>query len=141
MIDAATTIEAVADAPIDRPSDAHAVVVMDEPDASHKTVPRPRPDAGAKTIARDAALANELPKDAAGVAPAGFGKLTAKHKPDGSYLNVLVDGKLFGTTPLFGKQIASGAHVIELLEPDTNKVVVKKQVVVDVGGAVKIEPP
>jgi hypothetical protein len=70
----------------------------------------------------------------------GVGKLTAKHKPDGPYLNVVIDGKLFGTTPLFNKTIPAGTHTIELLEPDTAKVVVRKTVTVEPGQSVKIEP-
>ena len=125
--------------PIDAPpidaSELDAFVVLI--DASAKTTHR---DGGPKTVQRDASIA--VPIDASVIAPpAGFGKLTAKHKPEGTYLNVVLDGKLLGVTPLFGKKIPAGTHTIELLQPDTGQVVVRKQVTVEDGQAVSIEPP
>jgi len=138
------TIDATIDAPIvtvtlDAGVEVDAVVPSDAPiDAPTRTVR----DAGVKTVHRDAAVAVAAPIDAAVVAPppSGFGKLTAKHAPDGTYLNVVIDGALFGTTPLFNKSIPAGTHTIELLEPNTAKVVVRKTVTVEPGQAVKIEP-
>jgi len=141
-------VVAIADAALDAPivtapSDAgvelDAFVPSDAPiDAPTRTVR----DAGVKTVQRDAAISVAVPIDAAVVTPppSGVGKLTAKHKPDGPYLNVVIDGKLFGTTPLFNKTIPAGTHTIELLEPDTAKVVVRKTVTVEPGQSVKIEP-
>jgi hypothetical protein len=86
-------------------------------------------DAGPRTVARDASPARSI--DAAQPPPPsdGFGLMTAKH-PGDTYLNVVVDGKFLGVTPMFKRKIAAGPHVIELVTPDTNVVVLRREVTV-----------
>jgi eukaryotic-like serine/threonine-protein kinase len=94
------------------------------------------PDAGARTVERDAPRAI----DAAPPPPAeGFGLMTAKH-PGDTYLNVVVDGKFLGVTPMFKKKLAAGHHVIELVTADTNAVVVRREITVVDGQAFTIQP-
>jgi len=102
-------------------------------DAGHRRPVRPPRDAG-HTIARDA--------DPATIADAavGFGALTAKHKGD-RYLNVLIDGRMIGPTPLFKLRIAAGAHVVELVDPRTTDVVARRSVKVEAGETVTVTEP
>lgn len=103
-------------------------------DAGHHRPPRPPHDAG-HTIARDAEIA-AAPADAA----ASFGALTAKHKGD-RYLNVLIDGRMIGPTPVFKLRIAAGTHVVELVDPRTTDVVARRSVKVEPGETVTVTEP
>jgi len=67
----------------------------------------------------------------------GFGTLTAKHTKD-RFLNIVIDGRQLGTTPLFRKSVPAGTHTIELIDPQTSEVVTRRTVKVDVGQSVTI---
>lgn len=99
-------------------------------DAGHRRPVRTPRDAG-HTSAHDA----QAPAAAVEPAPPSFGALTAKHRGD-RYLNVIVDGRLVAVTPMFGKPLATGTHVIELVDPRSLEVVVKRTVKVEVGETV-----
>jgi serine/threonine-protein kinase len=103
-------------------------------DAGHRRPVRPPHDAG-HTIARDADIA-AAPADAA----TSFGALTAKHKGD-RYLNVLIDGRMIGPTPVFKLRLATGTHVVELVDPRTTDVVARRSVKVEVGETVTVTEP
>jgi len=110
------------------PIDAGVVPI----DAGHRRPIRPPIDAG-RTVARDAAPAAEP-------VVAGFGALIAKHKGD-RYLNVVIDGRIIGPTPMFGQKIATGTHVVELVDAKTSEVVVKRTIKVELGATVSVVEP
>jgi predicted Ser/Thr protein kinase len=132
--DAAVVAERPADAaPIEPPGDAPVERTVHPPrDPHHRTVRVP-PDAGRT----DPPAALEPP---AAVAARGAGKLTAKSKGE-TYLSVVLDGAIIGPTPMFGKPIAAGTHVIQLVEPKTSKVVVRRTVTIGDGDAVTVVEP
>jgi serine/threonine-protein kinase len=115
--------------PIDAPE-------LPEPpiDAGHRRPVRPPRDAG-HTVARDAEIA-AAPADAA----VSFGAVTAKHKGD-RYLNVLIDGRMIGPTPLFKLRLATGTHVVELVDPRTTDVVARRSVKIEAGETVTVTEP
>jgi eukaryotic-like serine/threonine-protein kinase len=121
--------------PVDPPVDPP----IDPPiDAGHRRPVRVPLDAG-RTVGRDA----QVPTTAAAVidaAPQGYGALTAKSKGE-QYLSVIVDGRMVGPTPMFDEPILAGTHVIELVEPKTSEVVVRRTVKVEVGKTVTIVEP
>jgi len=117
--------------PVDPPSDPPI-------DAGHRRPVRAPRDAG-RTVGRDA----QIPATAAAVldaAPQGYGALTAKSKGE-QYLSVIVDGRMIGPTPKFDEEILAGTHVIELVDPKTSQVVVRRTVKVEVGKTVTIVEP
>jgi predicted Ser/Thr protein kinase len=98
------------------PADAAEVAPIDAGRPA-RDAGRPRRDAAVMPMAADAAVV------------AGTGYLIAKHGPARRYLNVLVDGHQFGTTPiLVPKKLPAGAHVIELVEPTTGETVVHQRI-------------
>ncbi len=138
-IDAASLPADAPRPPADAPVDAvalDAVLVLVPGDASGHTTPR---DAAVHAIARDAMVA-VVPLDAtaATVRPAGTGFLDVTHKSGGSYLNVVVDGKQFGVTPMFHKKLPAGPHTIELLAPDTGEVVTTRSITIEDGATAKV---
>jgi len=106
------------DAPPPAPIDAAAPVVVD---AGHHHVAT-KPDAPPAPPLIDAPPA-----------PTGTGFLIAKNKPGGTYLNVLVDGKQFGVTPILGKgkPLAAGKHHVQLVRPDSGDVVVDETIAIE----------
>ncbi|HEX2690446.1 MAG TPA: serine/threonine-protein kinase [Kofleriaceae bacterium] len=122
------------------PVDAEPVDAGPSPDApidaGHRRV-RPLLDGG-RTLARDAPVTAAAAIDAPQIQ--GYGALTAKHRGD-RYLNVVVDGHIVGPTPAFSEQISAGTHVIELVDPSTSKVVVRRTVTVEVGKTVTVVEP
>ncbi|HEX8114345.1 MAG TPA: PEGA domain-containing protein, partial [Kofleriaceae bacterium] len=82
------------------------------------------------------AAGTAAPADAA----ATFGGITAKHKGD-RYLNVLIDGQMVGPTPLFNRRLATGSHVVELVDPRSNDVVARRSVKVEAGETVTVTEP
>ncbi|MEO7735017.1 MAG: serine/threonine-protein kinase [Kofleriaceae bacterium] len=131
----AHAIDAAPDAPpIDAPVDAIAAIDAGVPpiDAGHRRPIRPPVDAG-RTVVHDAAPAAEP-------VVAGFGALVAKHKGD-RYLNVVIDGRIIGPTPMFRQKIATGTHVVELVDAKTSEVVVKRTVKVELGATVSVVEP
>jgi eukaryotic-like serine/threonine-protein kinase len=127
-----------ADAPIHAMHEPTLAPTLAPVDAGRRPVRPPR-DAGrgaARTIALDAAAPVVAALDAA----QGWAALTAKHKGS-QYLNVVLDGRIIGPTPMFKQRISTGSHVIELVEPRTGDVVVRRTVTADVGENVTIVPP
>lgn len=108
-----------ADTPLDAglPVDAHRRTRVPAERVPAERIPAQRVPAEPHTAA---------PRDAA-PATAGFGALTAKHKGD-RYLNVLLDGRMLGPTPMFGKKLPAGTHTIELVDPATSAVLVSRSV-------------
>jgi predicted Ser/Thr protein kinase len=135
-IDAANQLDAAIAADVLEPDAVPDIDAAVPVDAEVKTTPHEH------TVKRDAGVKKELPIDAAVVAPppTGFGKLTAKHRPNDKFLIILIDGRFYDHTPVFGGKIAAGAHTIELVEPDTKAVVVTKKVTVEDGEPVLVEP-
>jgi hypothetical protein len=129
VIDAAPdALDAVTDAAPDAPGPPI--------DAGHRRPPRPPRDAGPR-IARDAEPLAASPADPS---PAGYGAITAKHSGD-HYLNVVVDGRIVDTTPVYARRLAAGTHVVELVDPRTSEVVVKRTIKVDAGQTVTVVQP
>lgn len=106
-------------------------------DGGHRRPVRPLLDAG-RSLARDATIAAAV-IDASSQAQ-GFGALTAKHK-GGRYLSVVVDGRIVGPTPKFGEPIPAGTHVVELVDPKTSQVVIRRTVKIDLGETVTVVEP
>jgi protein kinase-like protein len=107
-------------------------------DAGHRRAVRTPLDAG-RPAGHDAQV---LPTTAAVIdaAPQGYGALTAKSKGE-QYLSVIVDGRMIGPTPKFDEEILAGTHVIELVDPKTSQVVIRRTVKVEVGKTVTIVEP
>jgi hypothetical protein len=119
------------------PVDAFVPVDAPEPpDAGQRTVQRDAPQR--RVDARPDAAEPAVSIDAGTPAATGFGTLTAKHPPDGTYLNVIVDGQLFANTPIFNKKIPAGPHTIQLVTPDTHQVVLSRTVTIVAGQAISI---
>lgn len=148
--DAAIDAEAIAklppDAAIDAAIDAAAVPV----DAEERVVPAdapidapPRkstpPDAGARPLPIDAAEKAAAIDAAAKPVPSGQGLLDVRHKTGGVYLNVQLDGRAIGVTPIFKRSIPAGTHTLELLAPDTGEVVYKETFEIADGQALKLQ--
>jgi eukaryotic-like serine/threonine-protein kinase len=135
-----THTEVPTDAATEVATDATTDVRSEVPvDAGPRRRVRPPPDAGRAT-ARDAVPVTAAPGvEATPPAPTGWGSLTAKHK-DSRYLQVMLDGRLLGPTPMFRMRIAAGTHLVELVDPATSQVVVRRTVTVDVGQSVTVEP-
>ena len=109
------------------PIDAPVRLIQPTPDAGVADAPRPVDAAPAPVhhhrheAPHDARVAVVHAPDAAVVT--GTAYITAKPKAGGSYLHVLVDGKLVGDAPmLHPKGIAAGHHVIQLVDPLGNVV-------------------
>ena len=126
VIDAATIVVTVED----------AATPVPPIDAGHRRTVRISADAG-RLVGRDAAIEAASVPEPPGQ---GFGKLTAKTKGE-TYLSVTLDGRIIGPTPMFGKQIAAGRHVIELVDPKTSRVVVQRTVTIVDGGSVTVVEP
>ncbi len=127
--------DAAIDAPPPPPIDAAELVVpIDAPAKKNAPIDagaRPLPvDAAVKTVAIDAA---EKP------APSGQGLVDIRHKKGGVYLNVQIDGRAIGATPIFGRAIPAGSHTLELLAPDTGEVVYRESFEIADGQSLKLQ--
>lgn len=129
LVDAGVVVDAeLVDAElVEAPSDASVRVVI-----ADAGVRRPPRDAGVAAPPRDAAVA--LPPQ-----PTGTGMLTVKHKGD-AFVNVVLDGKVIGSSPIFRKQLPAGKHTVELLDAKTGESVHKATIVVDDGKEVTVRP-
>jgi hypothetical protein len=114
-----------------QPADAAADHIP-PPDARIADIQRPdskrparRPRQRRKPTRKTPLISKKPPKVAP--APKAFGKLTIGATP---YAIVRLDGKEIGATPIFGRRIAAGTHVVVLLHPDTRAVRLKKTIVV-----------
>ncbi|HET9627547.1 MAG TPA: hypothetical protein VFP84_39595, partial [Kofleriaceae bacterium] len=108
------------------PADA-AVTVPGRRRTVHPAPPRPAP-------------APTPPPPPAEVVPAGTGKLTALHKAGSAYLMVMIDGRFFANTPMYGEAIPTGTHTIELVDVTTRKAVAHRTVTVHPDDKLTIEP-
>jgi serine/threonine protein kinase len=126
------------------PADARLelpVVPVDAPE------PAPPPiDAGRRRTVR-------LPLDAGRVVRDATATATAAHAPDAAqgtgllivkpgdrYLNVVLDGQMIGPTPIYKRSIPAGPHVIELVDPRTSEIVVKRTMKLGAGEIFTVEP-
>jgi serine/threonine-protein kinase len=101
---------------------------------------RRRPIRALRDAGRSATRDAEPAAPPAEPAVASFGTITAKHTA-GRFLNIVIDGHLFDSTPVFGKPLPTGTHTIELVDPQTSRVVVKRTVKLDAGQAITITEP
>jgi eukaryotic-like serine/threonine-protein kinase len=128
-IDADLPIDAAPDAAIDAaPPDGAVVVVAD-----------------AKKVARDAAaiaIDAPAPPDAP-VVDTGTGGLIVKHHPSSpSYLDVFVDGKPFGKTPIVKpRKLSAGPHVVTLARPENGEVVHRATITIVDGQTTSVVQP
>lgn len=111
-----TMIDAPLDAALDPPIDARTV-------PADAAVRRP-PSDGGRPPPRDAAP-SAVTIDAPAT-PGGQGVLNIRHKAGGVYLNVVIDGRTIGVTPMLRKPFPAGAHRLQLLAPDTGEIVFEK---------------
>jgi serine/threonine-protein kinase len=123
----------------DAPVDARAEVPVDAAppaDAAPPDAPLDRRDLRRHRAPVDASRA--VPQETPAVA--GFGFLTAKHKGD-RYLNVVIDGRIVGPTPVFAKQLAAGRHTIELVDPASSSVVTSRTVQIEPDQRISVDEP
>ena len=126
--------------PVDVPIDA--AIDAPTPDAGHRKPAPVRPPRDAGRPAPHDTPGTQGPETAAGSAPAGqgTGKITALHR-GGRYLNIVIDGDNIGPTPQYNLAVPAGTHTVQLLDPPTGKVVVKRTVKVDAGQTVTVTEP
>ncbi len=136
------------DAAPDAEVDAAIVVAIDaaqvlEPvdaaspiDASSRRVPS---DTG-RTLGRDAGLPAAT-IDATPAPATGTGFVNIRHHAGGVYLNVVIDGKTIGVTPMLKKAFPAGKHVLELLAPDSGEVVHRQAFELVDGQSVSLQQP
>ena len=131
------------DAPIDSPPpplDAHEVVPPLPLDAAVDAGGRrPANDAG-RTVAKDAAEPAAV-LDAPPVQPTGQGVVSIRNKPGGVYLNVVIDGRTIGVTPILRKKFPAGSHKLQLLAPDTGEIVFEKVFDLQDGASLNLQEP
>lgn len=134
----AQTPDAALDAPPPPPDAAELVAPADAPiDAPAK---RNGPaDAGVRSLPIDAAVKTVAIDAAEKTVPSGQGLLDIRHKPGGVYLNVQLDGRAIGVTPIFKRSIPAGSHTLELLAPDTGEVVYRETFEIADGQALKLQ--
>lgn len=132
--------EAPPDAPPEAPPDAAVDAPVDVPtqpplDAGPRRRVRPPLDAGRPT-AVDANVTTAA--SAIDATPVGMGALKVLHRD--RYLNVVLDNRAIGPTPIMRYAVPAGAHEILLLDAKTSEVVARRTVTVDVGKLVVVEP-
>jgi len=54
--------------------------------------------------------------------------------------NYDLDGNLVGVTPMFKRKIPAGRHVVKLVHPQTNELVVEQVIVVTDGQSITVQP-
>jgi hypothetical protein len=115
MADATPPIVIAVDAAQQPPPDAAEVAPID--------AGRPRPPRDGGRARADAAVM-PMAADAA----VGTGYLKALHAGS-RYLDVIVDGKKIGPTPIYKpRPVPAGPHTVDLVEPSTGEVIVHKQI-------------
>jgi serine/threonine-protein kinase len=113
--------------------------------------PPPPIDAGRRRTVRLPIDAGRVVRDAAATATAtatatapvpdaaqGSGLLIVK--PGDRYLNVVLDGQMIGPTPIYKRSIPAGPHVVELVDPRTSEIVVKRTMKLGAGETFTVEP-
>ena len=132
-----------ADAPIDSspvPVDAHEVAPPLPLDAAVDAGGRrPATDAG-RTVGKDAAEPAVV-VDAPPVQATGEGTLNIRNKPGGVYLNVVIDGRTIGVTPILRRKFPAGTHKLQLLAPDTGELVFEKAFELQGGATLSLQEP
>jgi len=132
-----------APSPIEAPPDA--APPLDAPPVL-RDAGRPARDA-APIAPRDATVPLTVPRDAAPPAPPdaavpmGSGFVSVFHRAGGTYLQVVIDGKPIGPTPLVKRKLAAGKHTVQLLAPDTSQTVVEQGIDVADGQHVTVRQP
>ena len=139
--------DAASEVPRDAAPPRDAVVILVPVDAASDAPADASADAPAgRTVPRDAAVHRDAAAAAAAAPPidappaargTGYADIT---NPGGPYLNVVIDGKQAGVTPMFHRKLPAGPHTIELLAPDTGAVVVTRQIAIEDGATAKISP-
>ena len=147
--DAAIDAELVAKAPPDAAPDATAappdaaevIAPADAPpiDAPPKRNNPPPIDAGTRPAPIDAAVKTVAIDAADKPVPTGQGFLDIRHKKGGVYLNVQIDGRAIGVTPIFKRAFPAGPHTLELLAPDTGEVVYRETFELADGQSLKLQ--
>ncbi|CAN5909449.1 hypothetical protein BH11MYX3_BH11MYX3_35580 [soil metagenome] len=132
-IDAAPVVPVIHDAEVIVPIDAAPVPPADA--APRRTTPDAAPPAS-----RDAAVA-AVSLDAAVVQPTGSGVLNIRHQAGGVYLNVVIDGRTIGVTPVLRRSFPAGKHTLELLAPDSGDVVYRQSFEITDGQTVNLAQP
>ncbi len=142
--DAAVPIDLAmaADAPpIDSPVvDAHEIAPPPPADASVDAPARRVPNDAGRVVAKDAAVAAAV-IDAAPVQSSGTGILNIRNRPGGVYLNVVIDGRTLGVTPMLNRQLPAGPHTLQLLAPDTGAIVFEKAFELQAGATLSFRQP
>ena len=109
----------------DAPPDAGRVVVRTPADARRE--PPPRPDAPVVT-----------PEPVV----EGTGTLTARgYSSSNTYLDVVVDGKTIGKTPLLGASLSAGPHTVTLVDPVKHVTVHSEKIVIVDGKNTRVTAP
>ncbi len=91
--------------------------------------PRPKPDAATPAVTPPEPPVGEP------------GNLEVRTRRGGSYLLIMLDGKLRGPTPAKLKQIPPGRHSIQLLNPETNDVVWETTISLEAGESKLVQQP
>ena len=113
---------------------------LDPPiDAPPKRNNPPPIDAGARPVPVDAPVKTAAIDAAEKTVPSGQGFLDIRHKPGGVYLNVQIDGRAIGVTPIFKRAFPAGSHTLELLAPDTGDVVYRETFELADGQSLKLQ--
>jgi hypothetical protein len=128
-LDAAVIIATADAAPA--PLDATAIATTPR-DAAPKRHP-PRVDAGAR-VRVDAAAPPPTRPDAAPAAT-GHGFITITADP---FALIRIDGKDWGTTPIYKRKISAGPHTVDLVSPDSGEVRLHREIEVIAGVLTKI---
>jgi len=96
-------------------------------DRQPKSSPRPKPKPKPKP--------KPIPEPEPAPTPQGSGTVSVFAHPWG---NVRVDGKLVGPSPLVDHELSAGAHLIEVLAPDSNQVRERREITVSPGRHQKV---
>lgn len=136
-------LDATPDAPVDVPVDAPEAPTIDAAvlvpvDAGARRVPT---DAGRSVPAAPPDAAAAPPPVDAAEKPAGQGVLNIRNKPGGPYLNVVIDGRTLGVTPILRKLFPAGTHRLQLLAPDTGEIVFERSFDLAPGATLDLREP
>jgi hypothetical protein len=140
--DAAVVVPPAPDASEPSPSDAPEPSPPDAPeppppDAGDLTVHRPPPHVPPHHVAPPA-----LPPDAPPpvVASTETGRLTIKHAAGGTFLNVSVDGRYVGDTPIYNRTFPAGHHHVTLVAPDSKAIVYETDIDLAANAKLTVSP-
>ncbi len=131
------------------PDAARVVVVAPDTRPADAAVEPDAPPDAARVVVRTPADARRDPpprSDAPTVTPdpvvAGTGTLTARgYSSSNTYLDVVVDGKTIGKTPLLGASLPAGAHLVTLIDPVKHETVHSEKIVIVDGKNTSVAAP